>query len=287
MAQTINNLEFTKYQQKRGERSVISSSCIGSPDEPPLSQKFVKYLLKISQFTKSTLILSHKHLELFWFFIKTNNPKIKKITTNSLLSFALVTNVLATDAPQTNYSDPEIITGNTESFKQILINIDEFTDLINEKNNQIFNEEVQFIEKPVINKTIVSTQLIKKNNRAVLSREQIRTQNNNTPRQFNGYLYGFCTWYVANIRTDIANNWGNAKYWFRSAKRDGFNTGYHAQVGAIVTTNESWAGHVAYVDSVSDNTITVTEMNKVGWNRISKRVIDKKSSIIQGYIYSQ
>lgn len=228
--------------------------------------------------------LISKRLEFFWYKFNKIFKKIKLVSTNSLLSFALVTNVLATNAPQTN---TDIITGDSDSVKQILESVDNYTNLINEKNSLIFQEQTQFIEKPILNKTVTQVELKKKNSRAVIARDQIRnnTADTNASRQFNGYLYGFCTWYVANIRTDIPNSWGNAKNWFKNAQRDNFETGQEPKVGAIMVTSESWAGHVAYVESVNNDSIAVSEMNKIGWNRQSSRVIPKNSSIIIGYIY--
>lgn len=185
------------------------------------------------------------------------------------------------------------MTGDSQSVKEVLGNFDKYTVLINEKDTPIFSETPQFIEKPVINQTIIRGEIdrqarIKRN---TIAREKARStsQNNEVSsiRNFNGYLYGFCTWYVANIRTDIATNWGNAKYWLRNAQRDGFQIGFDPKVGAILATNESWAGHVAYVESIDNDTFTITEMNKIGWNRISNRTLNINSPIIRGFIYSK
>jgi len=97
------------------------------------------------------------------------------------------------------------------------------------------------------------------------------------------FPYGYCTWYVAQKR---CIPWGgNAGAWLYNARAYGRATGSEPAPGAIMVTRESWWGHVAYVESVSGNYVTISEMNKVGWGRISWRTLHKNSWIIRGYIY--
>lgn len=98
------------------------------------------------------------------------------------------------------------------------------------------------------------------------------------------FPYGQCTWYVS-TRTYVP--WGgNAKAWLVNAAAYGYETGRTPVAGAIVVTTEHRIyGHVAYVESVSATTITLSEMNYVGWARKSVRVLPKNSSVIRGYIY--
>ena len=97
------------------------------------------------------------------------------------------------------------------------------------------------------------------------------------------FPYGWCTWYVATKRHVP---WGgNAGTWLYHAKAFGAKTGKTPTVGSIVVTNESRWGHVAYVEKVKGNTITVSEMNYKGWGVKSSRTISTKSSVIKGYIY--
>ncbi len=86
----------------------------------------------------------------------------------------------------------------------------------------------------------------------------------------NLYTYGYCTWYVKNIRQDIPNTWGNAWEWLWHAQSDGWSTGNIPKVGAIgVAINY---GHVVYIQSVNDNgTVNLSEANYNGWNVISSR----------------
>lgn len=101
----------------------------------------------------------------------------------------------------------------------------------------------------------------------------------------NGYPYGWCTYYVA-TRRQVPTSMGNGGRWLASAKAKGMSTGQTPVAGAIMVTSESWAGHVAYVESVhSDGSFTVSEMNYAGWGRTSSRTVSAGSGIIKGFIY--
>jgi len=101
---------------------------------------------------------------------------------------------------------------------------------------------------------------------------------------YNRFPWGWCTWYVASRRNVPWS--GNANMWMENAAAMGYATGYTPVAGAIVETSESWWGHVALVESVNgDGTITVSEMNYVGFGVASSRRIPINSSIIVGYIY--
>lgn len=100
------------------------------------------------------------------------------------------------------------------------------------------------------------------------------------------FPYGYCTWYVAS-RTYVPWN-GHAKSWLTNARAYGFSTGSTPTAGSIVVTTENrWYGHVAYVEAVHENTITVSEMNYVGWGRKSVRTIPINSYKIRGYVYTR
>ena len=100
----------------------------------------------------------------------------------------------------------------------------------------------------------------------------------------NAYPYGWCTYYVASRRY-VPGGWGNAQSWLSSARRSGYATGSQPAAGAIVVTNESWIGHVAYVESVHGSSITISEMNYRGWGITSQRTISAYSGRIMGYVY--
>ena len=95
----------------------------------------------------------------------------------------------------------------------------------------------------------------------------------------NSYGYGYCTWYVKNRRPDMPNNLGNANTWVARAAAQGMATGSTPRAGAV-----GQAGmHVVYVESVNaDGSVTVSEMNRAGWNVVSSRTVP--ASYFQ-YIY--
>ncbi len=77
----------------------------------------------------------------------------------------------------------------------------------------------------------------------------------------NGYVAGYCTWYVKNKRPDLPNNLGNAISWVSRAAAQGFATGSTPKVGAV----GQHGNHVVYVESVNDDgTVTISEMNHKG-----------------------
>jgi surface antigen len=91
-------------------------------------------------------------------------------------------------------------------------------------------------------------------------------------------------------------SWGNAKSWLPNAKRDGYETGSEPRKGAIMAlTCTSWIcgyyGHVAYVESFDNNTVTFSEMNGLKRRDYSLRSLDNATGKWQGgwkivgYIY--
>lgn len=98
---------------------------------------------------------------------------------------------------------------------------------------------------------------------------------------YNGYDFGYCTWWVAKLRADAGNplpdNLGNASTWAIRAQQFGIPVGTTPEVGAAVvtsTTADYGQGHVAYVTAVHLNgTITISEMNRIGWDIADTRVI--------------
>ena len=80
---------------------------------------------------------------------------------------------------------------------------------------------------------------------------------------YNGYDYGYCTWYVA-TKISIPANWGNAYSWDSGARSTpGFRVDSTPTPGSILQDDGSLYGtyHVAYVESVTATTVTVSEMN--------------------------
>lgn len=124
-----------------------------------------------------------------------------------------------------------------------------------------------------------------KNQGQVVSSTKVAYTNVN-PNNGHRFPYGQCTWYVAS-RVHVP--WGgNAKAWLANAAAMGYKTSKTPIAGAIVVTSESrYYGHVAYVESVTAATITISEMNYTGWARKSIRVLDRDSGVIRGYIYAK
>lgn len=108
---------------------------------------------------------------------------------------------------------------------------------------------------------------------------------------FNGYDYGYCTWYVANKRSaagrPIPSNLGNASTWKSLAARAGFAVGNVPQAGAVIwTPPRDYYGHVGYVESVNpDGSVNVSEMNTRGWAVRSTRVVSAGDASRYSYIY--
>ncbi len=85
----------------------------------------------------------------------------------------------------------------------------------------------------------------------------------------NGYISGYCTWYAKNRRPDLPNSLGNANTWVSRAQAQGIPTGSTPRVGAIGQQGM----HVVYVEAVSGETVTVSEMNFRGRGVISSRTV--------------
>lgn len=98
------------------------------------------------------------------------------------------------------------------------------------------------------------------------------------------FPYGWCTWYVAQKRYVPWS--GNAGTWLYKAKSLGYKTGRKPTPGSImVTTENRYYGHVALVEKVNGDTITVSEMNYVAWGKTSRRTLSASSRAIKGFIY--
>jgi LysM repeat protein len=106
------------------------------------------------------------------------------------------------------------------------------------------------------------------------------------PYTNNKFPVGWCTYYVATKRNVTWT--GDAGYWYANASAQGYPVGPTPKVGAIMVTWESWAGHVAYVESVNaDGSWVVSEMNWVAFNVIDERTIKpgQLGQKLVGFIY--
>ncbi|MDL2363613.1 MAG: LysM peptidoglycan-binding domain-containing protein [Patescibacteria group bacterium] len=87
---------------------------------------------------------------------------------------------------------------------------------------------------------------------------------------YNGYEYGYCTWYVAN-KLPVPNNWGNANTWDDLAPRSGWHVSKVPTPGAVGQSNRGAFGHVAVVEAVSEDhtMIKYSDMNGLaGFGRV-------------------
>lgn len=87
---------------------------------------------------------------------------------------------------------------------------------------------------------------------------------------YNGYDYGWCTWYVAS-KVSVPANWGNANTWDNYASGAGWTVSSAPRVGAIAQTDRGYWGHVAYVEAVSPDgkMMKFSDMNGLaGWGRV-------------------
>ena len=106
------------------------------------------------------------------------------------------------------------------------------------------------------------------------------------PYPATGFPAGWCTWYVATKRNVTWR--GDAGYWYYNASAAGYPVGPTPRVGSIMVTWESWAGHVAYVESVNpDGSWVVSEMNWIAFNVINERTIKpgQLGGKLVGFIY--
>lgn len=89
---------------------------------------------------------------------------------------------------------------------------------------------------------------------------------------YNGYDFGFCTWYVA-TQISVPTNWGNAATWAYYAALSGWNVSSTPSVGAIAQTPYAAGGegHVAIVIAVSPDgsQVEIRDMNGLaGFDRV-------------------
>lgn len=100
--------------------------------------------------------------------------------------------------------------------------------------------------------------------------------------QFSG---GYCTDYVA--RNVAGVRWGgNANQWIGNAKALGVKVDRNPVAGAILVTNESKRyGHVAKIDSVSGDKVTISEWNYAGLYKKTIRTLDIDDARIKGVIH--
>lgn len=108
---------------------------------------------------------------------------------------------------------------------------------------------------------------------------------------YNGYDYGYCTWYAANRRAELGKpvpaNLGNASTWKVLSQRAGIPVGSQPQPGSVIwTPPRDYYGHVGIVEQVNaDGSVLVSEMNTAGWGVRSTKTLTAEQAAAYSYIY--
>ena len=108
---------------------------------------------------------------------------------------------------------------------------------------------------------------------------------------YNGYDFGYCTYYAANRRAEVGKpvpaNLGNASTWKVLAQKAGIPVGNTPQKHAVIwTPPRDYYGHVGFVEEVyPDGSVLVSEMNVQGWNVRSQKVLTPAQAAGYSYIY--
>lgn len=90
----------------------------------------------------------------------------------------------------------------------------------------------------------------------------------------NDYDAGNCTWYVKSKRPDLPNNLGNANTWGINAQAWGWDYSSTPRVGSVAVDEAIGDyGHVAIVENVSGDSVTISEMNWNGLGVVSTRTV--------------
>lgn len=109
----------------------------------------------------------------------------------------------------------------------------------------------------------------------------------------NKYAWGNCTWYAYERRLQmghpVGSYWGNAKTWAYYARQDGYLVDRNPTAGAVLVDTSGYFGHVAVVESVSDNgDIVISEMNNYaygGFGVVDRRTISAGQAGAYQYIH--
>lgn len=108
---------------------------------------------------------------------------------------------------------------------------------------------------------------------------------------YNGYTFGYCTWWAATRRAQIGRpvpaNLGDAWTWDDNGRRAGLLVNNSPAPGAVIVTSTSRRpGHVAFVEEVlPDGSVRVSEMNVVRWNVRSERVYSADAARGFNYVH--
>ncbi|UOZ03714.1 CHAP domain-containing protein [Amycolatopsis sp. WQ 127309] len=94
---------------------------------------------------------------------------------------------------------------------------------------------------------------------------------------WNMYNRECVSWNAYNIARHgkSANNYGDAKYWDDNARNHGFRVDNTPTAGATAQTDAGQYGHVAIVDSVNGNQVTVEDYNWDGTGHYLRHTVNK------------
>ncbi|MEZ4180004.1 MAG: LysM peptidoglycan-binding domain-containing protein [Candidatus Doudnabacteria bacterium] len=99
----------------------------------------------------------------------------------------------------------------------------------------------------------------------------------------NRFAAGHCTDYVAR---KVKVTWrGNANQWPSNARAQGYTVDRNPVAGAILVTNESWWGHVSYIEKVVGSKVYISEWNYAGLFNTTHRVIDISDRRVKAVIH--
>lgn len=94
---------------------------------------------------------------------------------------------------------------------------------------------------------------------------------------------GQCTWYAWGRTNEVTGKKlpcrGDARTWYSVAKNNGYSVGATPKNNSIAVWSNGSYGHVAYVEKVDGNNVTITESN---WNRVT---YDNVYTIEKGIYY--
>ena len=113
------------------------------------------------------------------------------------------------------------------------------------------------------------------------------------PVEGDTYAWGNCTYWSFAMRLwagyPIPTSWGNANTWDDRAIRDGYEVNHTPAVGAVFQTDNGEWGHVAYVANVNNQSgqWTISEMNFIGLNIISKRTFTREAAASYTFIHGK
>lgn len=106
---------------------------------------------------------------------------------------------------------------------------------------------------------------------------------------YNGYDYGWCTWYAAN-KVPVPANWGNANTWDNYAPAAGWTVSTVPVPGAVAQSDYGGWGHVGVVEAVRNGPngleIKYSDMNGLaGWGAVGYSGWVPANAKFQKFIY--